>query len=114
MPITGAHALLYTSQPDAVRDVLRDVLGWKNVDAGGGWLIFALPPAEVAIHPAAAPHHELALMCDDLDATVAELRGRGIEFRGEKGTERWGHTITMVLPGDLEMLLYQPLHPTAI
>jgi hypothetical protein len=114
MPITGAHALLYTSQPDAVRDILRDVLGWKNVDAGGGWLIFALPPAEVAVHPAGTPHHELALMCDDLDATVAELRGRGIEFRGEKGTERWGHTITMVLPGDLDVLLYQPLHPTAI
>ena len=114
MAITGAHALLYTSQPDELRAVLRDVFGWGSVDAGGGWLIFALPPAEVAIHPADTPRHELSLMCDDLDATVAELRGKGIEFRGEPSTERWGHAITMVLPGGLDVLLYQPLHPTAV
>ena len=114
MSITGVHALLYTSQPEAVRSVLGDVFRWKNVDAGGGWLIFALPPAEVAVHPSDAPHHELSLMCDDLGATVAELLAKGIVFRGERTTERWGHTMTMVLPGDLEVLLYEPLHPTAI
>jgi hypothetical protein len=114
MSITGVHALFYTPQPEAVRAVLRDVFGWTNVDMGGGWLIFALPPAEVGIHPAEASHHQLSLMCDDLDATVAELRAKGIEFRGERGTENWGYTMTMVLPGDLEVLLYQPLHPTAI
>jgi hypothetical protein len=114
MAITGAHALLYSSEPEALRAVLRDVFGWGSVDAGGGWPIFALPPAEVAVHPADAPRHELSLMCDDLDATVAELRDRGIHFRGERSTERWGHAITMVLPGDLDVLLYQPLHPTAI
>ncbi|HEV7678032.1 MAG TPA: VOC family protein [Candidatus Dormibacteraeota bacterium] len=113
MSITGVHALLYTSEPDAVRDILRDVFGWKHVDAGGGWLIFALPPAEIGVHPGDAPAHQLSLLCDDLDATIAELSGKGIEFRGEKGEERWGYTITMVLPGNLEMLLYQPLHPTA-
>jgi hypothetical protein len=113
MSITGVHALLYTSEAEAVRAVLRDVVGWKHVDAGGGWLIFALPPAEVGVHPADAPRHELSLLCDDLDATVAELRAKGIEFRGEKGTERWGITMTMVLPGNLEVLLYQPLHPVA-
>jgi hypothetical protein len=114
MSITGVHGLLYTPEPEALRAVLRDVFDWTNVDAGGGWLIFAMPPAEVAVHPADAPRHELSLMCDDLDATVAELRARGIDFRGERSTERWGHAITMVLPGDLEVLLYQPLHPTAV
>lgn len=114
MAITGAHALLHTSDPEGVRSILRDVFGWSGVDAGGGWLILALPPAEIAVHPSDTPRHELSLMCDDLDATVAELRDRGVEFRGERSTQRWGHTITMVLPGELEMLLYQPLHPTAV
>ena len=114
MSITSVHALLYTSQPEALRSVLRDVFGWQNVDAGGGWLIFALPPAELGVHPADAPRHELSLMCDDLDATVDELRAKGIEFRGERTTEPWGYAITMVLPGDLEVLLYQPLHPTIV
>jgi hypothetical protein len=114
MSITGVHALLYTSDPEGVRSILRDVFGWRNVDAGGGWLVFALPPAEVGIHPSDTPRHELSLLCDDLDATVAALRAKGIEFRGERSTERWGHTMTMVLPGDLEVLLYQPLHPTVI
>jgi catechol 2,3-dioxygenase-like lactoylglutathione lyase family enzyme len=114
MSITGVHALLYTSDPEAVRSILRDVFGLRNVDAGGGWLIFALPPAEVGVHPSDTPRHELSFLCDDLDATVAELRAKGVEFRGERGTERWGHTMTMVLPGDLEVLLYQPLHPTVV
>jgi hypothetical protein len=114
MSITGVHALLYTSEPEALRSVLSDVLGWDSVDAGGGWLIFALPPAEVAVHPADVPRHEFALLCDDLDATVAELRAKGIAFRGDRTTQRWGHTITMVLPGDLDVLLYQPLHPTMV
>ena len=120
MGIIGAHALLYTSEPDAVRGILRDVLGWKHVDAGDGWLIFALPPAEVGIHPAEGPtygrgaRHQLALMCDDVDATVAELRSRGIEIRGDPQDEGYGITVTMVLPGDLEVVLYEPRHPTAI
>ena len=114
MAITGAHALLYTSQPEELRAVLRDVFGWKYVDAHEGWLIFALPPAELGVHPADAPSHELTLMSDDLDATVAELRAKGIEFRGEPEDQGFGIVMTMVLPGDAEMLLYEPRHTTAI
>jgi hypothetical protein len=114
MGITGAHVLLYTSQPEELRAVLRDVFGWKHVDAGDGWLIFALPPGELAAHPADAPSHELSLMCDDLDATVAELRAKGIEFRGEPEDQGFGIVITMVLPGGVDVLLYEPRHPTAI
>lgn len=114
MAITGTHALLYTSEPDQLRAVLRDVFGWKNVDAHDGWLIFALPPAELGVHPADAPSHELTLMCDDLDATIAELRAKGIEFRGEPENQGFGIVTTMVLPGGVEMLLYEPRHETAI
>jgi hypothetical protein len=114
MPVTGAHMLLYTSEPDALREVLRDVFGWNNVDAGGGWLIFALPPAEVGIHPADGPSHQISLMCDDIEATMAELRGKGITFNGEPTDMRFGIGATMVLPGDVEVMLYEPRHPTAI
>jgi hypothetical protein len=114
MAITGAHALLYTTEPDAVRAVLRDVFGLDHVDAGDGWLIFALPPAEVGVHPSDSARHELSLMCDDINATMAELAAKGIEFSGEATNMRFGVGATMVLPGGLEMLLYEPLHPTAI
>jgi glyoxalase/bleomycin resistance protein/dioxygenase superfamily protein len=114
MAITGAHVLLYTSQPEELRAVLRNVIGWKFVDAHDGWLIFALPPAELGVHPAESPSHELTLMCDDLDATVADLRGKGIEFRGEPEDQGFGIVMTMVLPGGVEMLLYEPRHATAI
>lgn len=120
MAITGTHALLYTPEPEAVRGVFRDVFGWRHVDAGGGWLIFALPPAELGIHPAEGPtfqsgvHHQLAFMCDDIEATIAELREKGIDVRGDPQNEGYGITTTMVLPGGLEVMLYQPRHQTAI
>ena len=114
MAITGAHLLLYTPEADAARAVLRDVLGWHHVDAHDGWLIFRLPPAEVAVHPSEGTHHELSLMCDDLLATMAELSAKGIVFRGEPQAAAWGTRVTMVLPGDLEITLYQPRHLTAI
>jgi predicted enzyme related to lactoylglutathione lyase len=120
MAITGAHALLYTSEPEAVRAIFRDVFGWKHVDDGGGWLIFALPPAELGIHPAEGPtfqtgvRHQLTLMCDDLTATIEELRSKGIEVGGEPQDEGFGITTTIVLPGDLELMLYEPRHRTAI
>ena len=120
MTITGAHALLYTSEPDAVRAILADVFGWDHVDAGEGWLIFRLPPAEVGVHPAEGPtyeggtRHQLTLMCDDIAGTIAELRGKGVEVRGEPQDEGWGITTTLVLPGDLEVMLYEPRHATAI
>ena len=114
MAITGTHALLYTSEPEKLRAVLRDVFGWKHVDVHDGWLIFALPPAELGVHPADAPAYELSLMCDDLGATIAELRAKGVEFRGEPETQGFGVVTTMLLPGGVEMLLYQPRHTTAI
>jgi catechol 2,3-dioxygenase-like lactoylglutathione lyase family enzyme len=78
--INGAHVILYSTDAEADRAFFRDVLGYPSVDAGHGWLIFKLPPAEVAVHPAESASHELLLMCDDLDSTVAELTGRGVEF----------------------------------
>jgi catechol 2,3-dioxygenase-like lactoylglutathione lyase family enzyme len=112
--IIGTHALLYTSEPEALRACLRDVFGWPHVDAHDGWLIFALPPAELGIHPAEAPAHELTFMCDDIEATIAELRGKGIEFRGEPTNQGFGIVATMVLPGGVDVMLYQPRHATAI
>ncbi|HEV7886276.1 MAG TPA: VOC family protein [Acidimicrobiales bacterium] len=113
MPITGTHALIYTSDPDGLRNALRDVFGFPHVDSGGGWLIFALPPAELAIHPADAPAHELSFMCDDIAGTMADLRAKGIEFKGEPEDRGWGIAATMVLPGGVDVLLYEPRHPTA-
>ena len=120
MAIIGMHGLLYTSEPEAVRAILRDAFGWHHVDAGEGWLIFALPPAELGVHPAEGPtyeggtRHQLSLMCDDVGATVDELRAKGVEVPGEPADEGWGITTTIVLPGDLEIMLYQPRHATAI
>lgn len=114
MAITGAHVLLYTSEPDALRDVLRDVFGWDHVDAGGGWLIFRLPPSELGVHPADAPAHQLSLMCDDITQTMQELRARGIEFTGAPEDTSFGFGTTMTLPGGCEVLLYEPRHPTAV
>ena len=114
MPITGAHVLLYTSEPEAVRAIFRDVFGWRHVDAGDGWLIFALPPAEVGVHPAEyVVRRDLSLMCDDIHATMEELR-KGVEFRGEPEDEGFGIGVTMLLPGGAELLLYEPRHETAI
>lgn len=112
MAITGAHVMLYSPEAAALRAVLRDVIGWESVDAGEGWLIFALPPAELGVHPAERASHQLTLMCDGIDATVADLRARGIEFRDEPHAEGFGIATTMVLPGDVDVMLYEPRHPT--
>ena len=114
MAITGVHALIYSPEADALRAVLRDVLRWPNVDAHDGWLIFALPPAELGVHPADSTHHELSLMCDDIDATIAELQAKGIEFDGPPENRGFGIGANMILPGDVRVLLYQPRHTTAI
>jgi hypothetical protein len=120
MAIVGAHALLYTTEPEKLRATLRDVFGWKHVDAGGGWLIFALPPAELGVHPAEGPNwesgvrHQLSFMCDDIHATVRDLRAKGIEVRGEPEDEGYGITVTIVLPGGLEVMVYEPRHAVAI
>jgi len=113
--ITGAHVLLYSSAPEALRATLQDAFGWSGVDAGEGWLILALPPAEIGVHPTNdAPKHMLSLMCDDLETTTAELRAKGIRFVGEVEDEPWGIAATMLLPGNVELQLYQPRHATAI
>src|SRR4051794_32126421 len=120
MAIIGAHVLLYTSEPEAVRAILRDVFGFEHVDAGEGWMIFALPPAEVGVHPGEGPtfdggvRHQLSLMCDDIHATVAELRTKGLDIPHEPVDEGYGIIATVVLPGGLELAVYQPRHPTAI
>jgi hypothetical protein len=118
--IIGAHVLLYTPEPDALRATLRDVFGWRHVDAGDGWLIFALPPAELGVHPAEGPtyasgvRHQFTLMCDDIEATIRELRSKGIEVKGEPTDEGFGVTVMLILPGGVEVLLYEPRHPFAI
>jgi hypothetical protein len=120
MAIIGAHVLLYTPEAEALRATLRDVFGWNYVDAGGGWLIFALPPAELGVHPTNSPdeettaHHEFSLMCDDIEATIQELRDKEVEIRGGPLDEGWGITTTLILPGEVEVMLYEPRHPTAI
>jgi predicted enzyme related to lactoylglutathione lyase len=114
MAVTGVHGLVYTSEPEAVRAIFRDVFGWDHVDAGDGWLIFKLPPAELGVHPGDAGRHQLMLMCDDIEATMAELSAKGIEFQGEPQEEGFGITVTMLLPGGAELVLYEPRHPTAI
>jgi catechol 2,3-dioxygenase-like lactoylglutathione lyase family enzyme len=120
MAIIGAHVLLYTSDADALRATLRDVFGWKHVDAGDGWLIFALPPAELGVHPAEGPtyasgvRHQFTLMCDDIEATIRELREKRIDVVGEPEDEGYGITVMLNLPGDLKVMLYEPRHPVAI
>ena len=112
--ITGAHAIIYSSAADETRAFLRDVLGFRSVDAGGGWLIFALPPAEVAVHPTDGDSvHELYLMCDNLDATMADLSAKGVEC-APVSEERWGSVTSLTLPGGVTLGLYEPRHPTAI
>jgi catechol 2,3-dioxygenase-like lactoylglutathione lyase family enzyme len=113
--ITGLHVILSTDDADATRGFLRDTLGLDSVDAGGGWLIFAGPPAELAAHPAdGRPHHEVYLMCDDIYATVAELAAKGAEFTGGVVELAWGLSTTLKLPGGGEISLYQPTHPSPL
>ena len=120
MAIIGAHVVIYTTEPEALRATFRDVFGWPHVDAGDGWLIFALPPAELGVHPAegstyqSGMRHQLTLMCDDIGLTIADLRAKKIQVRGEPKDEGWGITVMLGLPGGVEMMLYQPRHPTAI
>jgi predicted enzyme related to lactoylglutathione lyase len=113
--ITGIHALLYTTDPDADRAFFRDVLELPSEDAGDGWLIFALPPAELAAHPADENGgHELYFMCDDIDTTVAELSARGAEIARPVKDEGFGLVTAIRLPGGGELGLYEPRHPTPL
>jgi catechol 2,3-dioxygenase-like lactoylglutathione lyase family enzyme len=113
--INGSHVILFSADPDADRRFFADVLGQPHVDAGGGWLIFRLPPAELAVHPTDGPStHELFFMCDDVEATVAELQAKGVEFTQGLAEERWGRLTRFRLPGGSDVGLYEPRHPRAI
>ena len=121
--ITGSHAIIYADDAEQARAFFRDVLDLPNVDAHGGWLIFKLPPAELGIHPTGGAegartgpengHHELYLMCDDVEATVAELSAKGVEFTGPIQDQGFGRLVHLRVPGAGDIGLYQPRHATA-
>ncbi|MGA8216904.1 MAG: extradiol dioxygenase [Candidatus Sulfotelmatobacter sp.] len=123
--ITGTHILFYSENPEADRVFFRDVLEFSSIDAGGGWLIFALPPAEAAFHPADSESRNqthagrsllgavVYLMCDDLQAEIARLRAKKVSCSAVE-TARWGIKTTFHLPSGGELGLYQPTHPTAL
>ena len=111
--ITGVHAIVFSPGAEKVRAFFGDVLGLSSVDAGEGWPIFALPPAELAVHPAeGAGGHELYLMCDDINATLAELRDKGVETAREVTDRGWGLLAAIRLPDGEELPIYEPRHPS--
>jgi hypothetical protein len=112
--ITGAHTIIYSPAAEEVRAFLRDVFDFPSVDAGGGWPIFALPPSELAVHPAeGGTRNELYLMCDDIEATLADLTARGAEVTGPVVDRGWGLITALRLPGGAELGIYEPRHPIA-
>jgi predicted enzyme related to lactoylglutathione lyase len=113
--ITAVHGLIYSRHADRVREFLRDVLGWKHVDSGGGWLIFALPPTELGVHPHdGEPSHELFLMCDDVEATVAELTAKGVRFVEPISDQGFGLLTRLEIAEGETLGLYQPKHASPL
>lgn len=113
--ITGMHAIVYSPDVVKVRGFFADVLNLRSVDAGDGWLIFALPPAELAVHPAEGDgRHELYLMCDDIQATLAELRDKGVEVARDISDRGWGLLAAIRLPDGEEFPIYQPRHASPL
>lgn len=108
------HALIYSKKADEVRRVFKDVLRWRDVDAGEGWLIFAAPPTELAVHPSDEEYHELYLMCDDIGRTVADFKKKGIPTTRPVADQGYGLVTALRLPSGAELGLYEPRHPTAI
>ena len=112
--ITGVHAMFYSSKPDELRAFLRDKLGFSFTDVGQSWLIFDLPDAEMGCHPADAEKgapsgtHDISFYCDDIHRTVAELKGRGVEFTDEIQDHGYGLVTHFRMPGDFAVQLYQP------
>lgn len=112
--ITGTHALIHSDHAEEIRAFFRDVLKFPSVDAGHGWLIFSLPPAEIGMHPAEkGSHYELYLLCDNINSTVADLEKRGVKFSRPITDARFGFVTSITLPGGAELGLYQPKHPLA-
>ncbi|WP_329123789.1 VOC family protein [Streptomyces sp. NBC_01465] len=112
--INGAHVIVHSRDAEADRAFFRDVLEYPHVDAGGGWLIFKLPPAELAVHPTDGPEsQELYLMCDDVDAAVSALTAQGVEFTQPLTDARWGRVTRFRLPGGSEVGLYETRHERA-
>jgi predicted enzyme related to lactoylglutathione lyase len=109
--ISGVHAIVFSTAAEAVRAFFRDTLGLPFVDAGEGWLVFALPPAELAVHPADTQRHEIYLLCDNLDATVAALEAKGVRLAQPITEQTWGRLTAIALPDGSEIGLYQPTHP---
>jgi catechol 2,3-dioxygenase-like lactoylglutathione lyase family enzyme len=112
--IAGAHTIVYADDADTARTFFRDVLRLDAVDAGDGWLIFALPPGELACHPGEAGRHELFFMCRDIQATVEELEQRGVEFTTGITDEGWGLLTRFRVPGAGEIGLYEPRHASPL
>ena len=108
--IIGAHSIIYSTNPDADREFFRDVLHFPNVDVGGGWLIFGLPPAELAVHPSDENDvSEFYLMCDDVEKLIADMEKRGVECRPVHA-QPWGQLTEITLPGGGKLGVYQPRH----
>ncbi len=114
--ITGYHSIVYSEDAEVTRDFFRHVLEWPHVDAGDGWLIFRTPPSELGVHPsrgeggetwADVPHHTVSLMCDDLDATISDLRARGVRVLREPEDQGWGRAASIEVPAAGEMMVYQ-------
>jgi hypothetical protein len=108
MAIKGVHALFYTTQPDAARAFIRDKLGLPAYDSGGGWLIFDAPGADIGCHPSDRPYHGISFYCDDIEATVEELKSRGVAFSAPLREEEWGRVTEFELPGGGRVELYEP------
>jgi predicted enzyme related to lactoylglutathione lyase len=114
--INGSHTIIYSEDAEATRAFFRDVLEMPNIDVHDGWLIFKLPPAELGIHPTAPEtngQHELYLMCDDIEGTIAELTAKGVEFVGGIEDQGFGRLTHLKVPGGGELGLYEPRHQTA-
>ena len=112
--INGAHVILYSTFAEADRVFIRDVLGFAGVDAGGGWLIFKLPPAEIAVHPTdGLGKQEFYLMCDDIEKTLADLTAKGVTISRPPSRQGWGLFASIKLPSGSDLSIYQPRHPTA-
>ena len=113
--INGVHAIIFSDDAEGVRAFFRDVLELPSVDAGGGWLIFALPPAELAAHPDGDDsRHKLYLMCDDIGTTVEELKAKGVEFTREISDAGFGLMTALRLPDGGELAIYEPRHPSPL